>query len=95
MAESRRKIRRKGAAAAPPSRWRLVAASVVGLLLIGSAYQFAFATGNVGFEADYGPTTDTGDTTGGSSTPGGSRAPDYGGSASSGCSWTTACSPVA
>jgi hypothetical protein len=48
----------------------MVAASAVGLFLIGSAYQFAFATGNVGFSPDYGPTTDTGDDSG--TGPGGS-----------------------
>jgi hypothetical protein len=64
MAESRRKIRRRGTAPGQRSRWRMVAASAVGLFLIASAYQFAFATGNVGFSPDYGPTTDTGDNTG-------------------------------
>jgi hypothetical protein len=63
-----------------------VAASAVGLFLIGSAYQFAFATGSpVGFEADYGPTTDPGDEGGGSPTPGGnsgSRSASSGSSAS-------------
>jgi len=43
--------------------------ATAGLALIASAYQFAFATGPVGFLPDYGPTTDTGDTTG--SGPGG------------------------
>lgn len=72
MAESRRKIRRRRTAPAQPSRWRLVAASAVGLFLIASAYQFAFATGGpVGFEPDYGPTTDTGDDSGPTTTPGG------------------------
>lgn len=61
MANSRRKIRSSRAGRPASSRWRAVAVSALGFALIASAYQFAFATGPVGFLPDYGPTTDPGD----------------------------------
>lgn len=64
MANSTRRIRRGSTSSAPRSKGRFALAAVVGAVLVASAYQFAFATGQVGFVPDYGPTTDTGDTTG-------------------------------
>jgi hypothetical protein len=64
MANSTRRTRRRSAQTAPRSQGRFAAAAVAGAILVALAYQFAFATGQVGFVPDYGPTTDTGDTTG-------------------------------
>lgn len=69
MADSRRRISSRHAGRPAPSRWRKLTIAAAGLALVASAYQFAFASGPVGFLADYGPTTDTGDETG--SGPGG------------------------
>lgn len=91
MANSTRRIRRRSAQFAPRSKGRFVVAALTGAVLVAFAYQFAFATGQVGFIPDYGPTTDTGDTSGqgpggvstgrsgGSSGSGGSSAPIYSG----------------
>lgn len=64
MADSRRRTSSRRAGRPAPSRWRTLLVVTGGLALIASAYQFAFATGPVGFLPDYGPTTDTGDETG-------------------------------
>lgn len=69
MADSRRRTSSRHAGRPAPSRWRTMLVVAGGLAVIASAYQFAFASGPVGFLADYGPTTDTGDETG--SGPGG------------------------
>jgi len=80
MANSTRKIRRGGTSSAPRSRGRFAVAAALGAALVAFAYQFAFATGGVGYVPDYGPTTDTGDTTG--EGPGGSRSGGSGGTSS-------------
>lgn len=64
MANSTRRTRRRSAQTAPRSKGRFAVAAAAGAILVALAYQFAFATGQVGFVPDYGPTTDTGDTTG-------------------------------
>ncbi|MGV3722812.1 MAG: hypothetical protein ACO1SX_18060 [Actinomycetota bacterium] len=64
MADSRGRTSSRHAGRPAPSRWRTVLVIAGGLAVIGSAYQFAFASGPVGFLSDYGPTTDTGDETG-------------------------------
>lgn len=64
MANSTRRIRRGSASGAPRPRGRFAVAVTAGAVLVALAYQFAFATGRVGYVPDYGPTTDTGDTSG-------------------------------